>query len=153
MSNTDNTTDPRAAYTAGLRQLADLLDAHPEVPLPYDGTLAPITIQHLFPVNGGTVRDEFLATVRAFPGKREKDPNDTYFDVDVQLAGLHISVTTYREQVCKRVVTGTREVTREVPDPDALAAVPTKTVTETVEDVRWECRPLLAVDTTEAVSA
>jgi hypothetical protein len=41
-------------------------------------------------------------------------------------------------------VVGTREVTEEVPDPEALAAVPKVTVTRTVEDVRWECRPLLA---------
>jgi hypothetical protein len=31
----------RAAYTAGLRKLADLLDANPDLPLPYHGT-API---------------------------------------------------------------------------------------------------------------
>jgi hypothetical protein len=132
----------RTAYTAGLRALADLLDQHPEVPLPYDGTSTPITIMHLG-TNPAT-RDAFAATVRAFPGHRSKDADGTYFDVTVDVHGLKVKVTTYRDAVCERVVTGTREVTREVPDPDALAAVPTTTVTETVEDVRWECAPLTA---------
>jgi hypothetical protein len=48
-----------------------------------------------------------------------------------------------RNEVCEKVVTGTREVTKEVPDPEALAAVPKVTVTETVEDVEWRCHPIL----------
>jgi hypothetical protein len=138
------TTDTRSSYTAGLRALADLLDDNPQVPLPYDGTRSPITIHHLFAQNGGSVREEFLDTVRAFPGRKVKDPGDHYYDVEVQLHGLSIQITTFRDEVCERVVKGSREVTREVPDPDALAAVPTTTVTETVEDVEWVCQPLLA---------
>lgn len=154
MTTTSTETDQRAAFTAGLRKFADLLDANPDVPLPYDGSEAsPISIHHLWPRNGGSVRDEFLATVRAFPGTREKDPRQNYFDVEVQLAGLHVSITTYRDQVCERVVTGVREVTREVPDPESLAAVPTTTVTETVEDVEWVCAPLLADEPAEWVTA
>jgi hypothetical protein len=41
-------------------------------------------------------------------------------------------------------VTGTREVTEQVPDPEALAAVPTTTVTRTEDVTEWVCRPLLA---------
>jgi hypothetical protein len=54
--------------------------------------------------------------------------------------------------VCERVVTGTRLETKEVPDPEALKAVPLVTVTETVEDVEWRCMPLLA-DLTSAGAA
>jgi hypothetical protein len=39
-------------------------------------------------------------------------------------------------------VTGTYEVTEEVPDPDA--DVPMVTVTRTVENVEWDCHPVLA---------
>jgi hypothetical protein len=138
-------TDQRGGYTAGLRALADLLDAHPEVPLPYDGTLGRISIHHLYPIDPKrTVREEFQATLRALPGRKDKDPDSTYFNVEVELHGLSLVVTAFREEVCERVVKGTREVSREVPDPDALAAVPTTTVTETVEDVEWVCRPILA---------
>jgi hypothetical protein len=138
MTTTDSTTDPRAAYTAGLRQLADILDAHPEVPLPYEGRVSPIS----FAFHGYEVEDhagELAAAARIL--------------ITGSLQGLRIECWAMREQVCERVVTGIREVTREVPDPEALAAVPTKVVTETVEDVRWECRPLLASDTAEAVPA
>ncbi len=45
-----------------------------------------------------------------------------------------------RAKVCERVVTGTREVTEEVPDPDA----PKVTVTRVVEDVEWRCSSILA---------
>lgn len=133
----------RTEYTRGLRALADLLDAHPEVPLPFHGTSSPIRIYHL---SGADQRAEFLATVRAFPGRKSKEARDGYgyFDVEAALHGLTIQITANRSTICERVVTGTREVTREIPDPDALAAVPTTTVTETVEDVRWDCRPLLA---------
>jgi hypothetical protein len=140
-------TIDRSAYTSGLRLLADILDDHPEVPLPYDGRVAPITIHHLYASEAGrTIREEFQATIRAFPGTKTKNASDggSYFDVDLDLHGLKVQISTLRDEVCERVVTGTREVTREVPDPQALAAVPTVTVKETVEDVRWECRPLLA---------
>ncbi len=136
------TTDDRAAYSAGLRQLADLLDAHPEIPLPYDGRPnggTPITIHHL---DGN--RGAFAATVRALPGRKEKAVHGDYYDVNVSLHGLRLTVAAFRDTVCERIVTGTREVTREVRDPDALAAVPTTTVTETVEDVEWVCSPLTA---------
>lgn len=140
MTNTD-----RTGYTAGLRALADLLDEHPEVPLPYDGTQGRIAIHHLYPRDPErTIREEFQATLRAFPGRKDKDPRDQYFDVELELHGLKLSISTFREEVCQRVVTGTREVTREVPDQAALAAVPTRTVTEVVEDVEWICQPLLA---------
>ncbi|HET6291734.1 MAG TPA: hypothetical protein VFG33_00115, partial [Kribbella sp.] len=55
---------------------------------------------------------------------------------------IEVHVGAYRDQVCERVVTGTREVTKTVPDPSVV--VPDVEVTETVEDVEWICGPLLA---------
>ena len=137
---TTTTTDDRAGYTAGLRQLADLLDAHPEIiPLPTQGNFSPISICVWD-------REGFLAAVRALPGMRSKAATtEDYYRVDALLSGgLKVQVVTTRDTVCERVVTGTREVTREVPDPAALATVPMQTVTETVEDVEWVCLPLTA---------
>lgn len=144
-----STDQDRAGYTAGLRALADILDQHPEIPLPYEGRLGTIS----WPVyDGGAERLAAIARV-VIPGRREKDTSlDGYFKVIGKLHGLSLEVWSTRQLVCERIVTGTREVTREVPDPEALAAVPTVTVTETVEDVTWECAPLLAGEA-EAVPA
>jgi hypothetical protein len=73
-----------------------------------------------------------------------KDPGKQYFGIKIPFGRLNLSVFGYRDQVCERVVTGVETVTREVPDPEALAAVPTVEVTETVEQVEWRCGPLLA---------
>ena len=39
--------DDRAAYVAGLRQLASLLERHEEIPLPTSGSVSPIYIPFL----------------------------------------------------------------------------------------------------------
>lgn len=48
-----------------------------------------------------------------------------------------------RQSVCERVVT-TVEKEVEVPDPDALAKVPTIKQTVTEEVVTWDCQPILS---------
>jgi hypothetical protein len=132
-------TYDRTGYTAGLRALADALDSNPDLPLPYDGTLSRLTVF-------AHTKGEAAAYARVLPGRVDKKVYDgTYgFSLLGSLHGLDVVVYAPREEVCERVVVGTRTVTREVQDAEALAAVPTTTITETVEDVRWECRPLLA---------
>ena len=140
--------DRRAAYTAGLRILADVLDQHDEVPLPYDGSDDEVTIHFLF---GDDPRAQMAAAARAIPCNwRKNDPGDgsydaMYLDLQGQLAGLKLKLVAYRTAVCERVVTGTREVTVTVPDPEALAAVPEVTVTKFVDDVEWRCGSVLAL--------
>lgn len=132
-------TSTRAGYIAGLHALADVLEANPEVPLPYSGSepeYARLSIHHL----GAGQREAFLATVRAFPGTKAKEVRDAYYDVEVSLHGLHLTITADRATVCERVVTGTRDVTRTVEVP---VTTRTEKVTETVEDVEWVCTPLL----------
>lgn len=131
--------DPeRAAYTAGLRQLADALDAHPEIPLPYDGHDGPITIQFLF---GADPRAEMAAAVRALPCAWRKDArDDQYFDLNGNLAGLKLHLVAFRDEVCTRRVTGTEE--REVEEIVTPAVI--RKVTKPVEVVEWTCEPILA---------
>ena len=75
-------------------------------------------------------------------------------DLVGKLHGLNVMMIAQRDEVCTRVVTGAREVTEEIPDPEALAAVPKVTVTRTEELVRWDCKPILAAgDEQSAVSA
>lgn len=141
------TTTTRIDYTAGLRALADLLDAHPEIRLPFEGTEMPISwgVHGTYVPEGKDVPEEVADLARLLvPGTRTKDVDDSYYRLRGNLHGLRTEVWALRDSVCERVVTGTREVTTEVPDPDALAAVPTVTVTETVETVEWVCAPLLA---------
>lgn len=139
MTTTDTTTTKRADYIAGLRQLADALDADPDLPLPWDGTA--VSRLSVFTAT----RAECAAWARVL-GHAEKEISDDYygFKLTGQVSGVQVLVYAPRAEVCTRRVVGTREVTKEIPDPDALAAVPTVTVTETVEDIAWDCHPLLS---------
>lgn len=55
--------------------------------------------------------------------------------------GVRVFIRMGRDSVCKRVVTGTHQVERIFP---AVEAAPRRVVVETVEDVEWDCSPLLA---------
>lgn len=138
----------RASYIDGLRALADVLEDHPEVPLPHDGHGdSGIAIMFL---SGTDPRSALAAAARAIPCNWRKDASDAagdypaYFDMYGSLHGLKLHLTAYRDAVCERIVTGTREVTEMVKDPAALAAVPEVEVTRTVEDIEWVCGSVLA---------
>ena len=133
------TTD-RTEYIRGLRALADALDNDDTLPLPFPGTTS-------CDLSIFTKTKAEVAAFARLMGKADKHVTDseTYgFKLTGSIHGLCLMIHAPREAVCERVVTGTHEVTREVPDADALAAVPTSTVTETVETVEWICSPLLA---------
>jgi hypothetical protein len=139
--------EPSAAaeqLAADLRELADMIEANPAIA--NVSGLRWAFDRMLVSVN---TKDEVVALTRA--GMRtagvkvEKHQGEKYAGVDIKFGGrLSLHVYTDREEVCERVVIGTREVTEEVPDPEALAAVPKVIVTKTVEDVKWVCSPLLA---------
>lgn len=132
-------TADRAEYTAGLRALADLLEANPHLRLPYYGSTVPLPV---IVVSGDDQPRECADWARALPGLVTKDASDDYFSLLGSLRGLRMSVTAYRDRVCTRTVTGTEDVTRRVPDP--AVQVPMVEITETVETVVWECEPILA---------
>jgi hypothetical protein len=136
------TTD-RSQYIAGLRELADLLEQHDELRLPYHGSSGNTPVAfHFF--GGDDPKSEFVAAARLVPGKLDKSAWAQYFDLETTLGGpdgLRLVLSARRNDVCERVVTGVETVTRHVPDPDA--EVPLVEVTEQVEQVEWVCRPLL----------
>lgn len=139
---TDNEANARREYNDGLRQLADFLDAHPEVPLPYMGSYQTGTFQPTMSIILiGDDQKEILADIARAMGTAAKRVDDDRFR---QFGGIALSVSASREQVCERVVVGTHEEIVEEPDAEALAAVPTRKVTKVVEDVEWKCTPLLA---------
>lgn len=133
-------TEPRAAYIAGLRQLADWLEANPDIELPSNGgSWNPINFSEW----GPKARDKAAAFARAMPGVVRKGGSDGYFTLRAQLAGLHVQFIAHREAVCERVVVGEREVTETIPDPQYDGEIPMIEVTKTVEDIEWHCPPIL----------
>lgn len=136
---------------ASIHQLADWLEAHPEVPLPYElggasGTGNLLIFTHDLDDPKAVIAD----VARALPGKVTKDTYGEGSGAQLKLVGsvghINIEAIANRDLVCERVVTGIREVTEDVPDPEKLAEVPTISVTTTVEDIEWRCAPVLAQD-------
>jgi hypothetical protein len=76
---------------------------------------------------------------RLMDGPAIKDYSDEFFRMRGSIGGLQIRPWAMRDQVCRKVVKGTKEVTHEVPTAF-------KTMTEYVEDCTWECSPLLAAE-------
>jgi hypothetical protein len=97
-------------------------------------------------------RRELLARSRAIGGRFDKSVDNTlgYFHLDRTIApGLRLRLYTTRSAVCEQVVTTeTIEITE--PDPDQVAALPTRTRTETIERVEWRCPDQLLASPLEA---
>lgn len=140
-------TDPeaRAAYAAGLRHLADVIESDPDCPY----VQGPVS---LF-IHSTDDQAEVAARLRrAFGGgKWEKKEHGSYLTLNGMCAGLPVNLWLDRDAVCERVVTGTREVVEEVPLGEDTR--PVETVTRTEDVVEWVCSPLLAAaDAAEATS-
>lgn len=135
----------RTDYITGLRALADLFEAHDDLPLPSQGQYEVIPFSIVF---GGddAARERMARAVREIGGNWQKHITEApeydlaHLRLRQQVHGLHLELVADRNAVCTRVVTGTRQVTEEVPDPDA----PMVTVTKQVDDIEWVCEPLLA---------
>ena len=142
--------DERAAYIAGLRLLADVLESRPDLPLPTDGSRAGLPLTWSFGFAWEDPKAAMATAARLLPCSfakdyvGEDDPLTAKLNLNGRIEGLHLRLTAYRDMVCTKVITGTREVTEDVPDPEALASVPVVSVTTTVEDFEWRCSPLLA---------
>lgn len=81
--------------------------------------------------------------VRLIGGRWDKDFRGEEGSFTRTLGSLSLLVQVARAEVCTRKVVATREVVRTIPASPATPAVSEYTVTETVEDVEWECQPLL----------
>lgn len=134
----------RAAYTDGLRKLADLLDADHDLKLPYNGTTGEMLI---IPLGAENQRAQLVAWARALArhGKLDRRPVEhadgtSSFYLTGKVGGVKIQVITDRDSVCRRVVTGTED--REV--EEIVQPAVTRKVTRPVEIVEWVCHPVLA---------
>ncbi|HLK74032.1 MAG TPA: hypothetical protein VKU77_10345 [Streptosporangiaceae bacterium] len=134
----------RAAYVAGLRILADVLEAHPEIRRPLDTAL-------MIPF-GETPEGvaAMAAARRAFSGTWHKEfsgggENTDWLNLRTELGGeggLQVELYAPRDAVCRRVVKGTEE--REV--EEVVRPAETRTVLREVEIVEWECGSVLGDD-------
>jgi hypothetical protein len=109
--------DPeRAAFSAGLRQIADLLDAHPNIPLPHltapkaTGWQPTLTC-YLW---GDDIRATLAAATRAMAAggrvAKHVDDDGTGLRAWRMFGGIALEVRVERSQVCERVVLGTETV-------------------------------------------
>lgn len=155
-SQLDRIAAKRAAYTAGLRALADILDAHPELPLPFEGTGPGCNAFSFHFLSTADPRAEMAAARRALGVAVEKNSSEadaTYYRLSGKLHGLHFELSAFRKDVCERVVVATREIEVEEPDPAAVAALPKVKRTEVIEDVKWKCHPILDVEQAEPAAS
>lgn len=145
MTENNATADPRAEYVAGLRMLADLLEQNPHLKLPFYGDVFPMRVL-VCNDDPQDQRDQLAAWVKALPGRKDKAVGGTMGDflmLRAKLRGLDFEVQAQRDDVCERVVVGTKTETKVVKDPALLASVPEVEVTEEIEIVEWRCGSIL----------
>lgn len=128
------TENPNRDLIDGLRALADHLEATPGLRVNPMATVSVLL----------SYKDEEVSeTVRLMGGERSKRPmaDEGFMLIARDFGGnVVLKLIADREQVCTKRVVGTETV--EVPDPTALALVPT--ITQEREIVEWDCDPVLA---------
>ncbi|MGW4422768.1 hypothetical protein [Streptosporangium sp. NPDC004631] len=97
----------RAEYIKGLRTLADLLEQHPHLGLPYEGGLErPVTVFVSHLVVGGVVRQAVVyAAAMDRPVARLKpfsDQPDHWLEITGSLGGLHVELIFRTAAACER---------------------------------------------------
>lgn len=140
-----------AEQAAGLRALADMIEANPELADNFSNALNHSGMKVHLRAGDRAVEMASIARIALRHGaKVRKDIDDKWHNLILTFGTVKAEVLAYRSDVCERVVVGTETVTKTVPDPEALAAVPTVEVTEEVETVEWVCTPLLAAGAGES---
>jgi hypothetical protein len=143
----DNRDSLAAQQAAGLRKLADFIEHNPGL-----ATHCTFDMINVFVDGPAEIRDAIRAGLGR-GAKVNKTAKGDFFAATLEWGPVVLHVNARREAVCEKVVVGTREVTEEVPDPEALAAVPTVTVTRTEPVTEWRCNPILAAGTEAAVAS
>lgn len=113
-------TDRRRAYVQGLRELASFIEASAALPCPYGTSF-----------NAFVNNKADLADIARSGTRWDKGVSGNYFFLRKEFAGGHTyEINVNREQVCRKVVTGT-EIVPAQPE-------------QVVETVEWICdEPLL----------
>jgi hypothetical protein len=130
--------DVRFATAHGLRQLADLLEDHPEARLP--STYATTVWDSTYAQDHDEAMEHLRGKARLFGGRWEKKPEGETFTLVRKLGGLiEYHLRAPREAVCEKRVVGTRQVQRPV---QSFEVPEMETVYE--DEVEWDCPTVLA---------
>lgn len=136
---------------AGLRALADMIEQNSEI-----APLADYLLRNACVFSAKAPEHHALLARLAmrYGAKVNKSISNELYNLDLSFAdgAVVATVLAHRADVCERVVTGVEVVTKTVKDPAAVAALPDLEVTEEVETVRWECKPLLAAEASGAMA-
>jgi hypothetical protein len=97
LSTTKTTADEkaRAAYIQGLRELADFLEAHPDLPMPFWGVTVNVYAQ---------TKEEFVDWVGRVGGPLEKRTLETVMSLGRRFGVHKYEVNIMREQILGREV-------------------------------------------------
>ena len=125
--------EDRNSYIATLRRIADLVEANPELPVPYWGVAV---------IRCDTLKGMRYAA-KTFGGTWKKQASDTTFDLTQDVGyGVRLLLYADRSAVCKRIVTGTRIIPSTV-----LPAREETILPEREEDiVEWVCPEVLSTE-------
>lgn len=113
---TDEELQKRAAYTEGLRRLADVLDANPDLPLvslegSTSGDQFSVHVRGHGHGSRGAAAEAFGSVLRALNGTDwQRDEGSGNFTVRGRIAGLWVGVFTGRDHLVERTVIDRREV-------------------------------------------
>lgn len=116
-------------FVSSLRELADYYESNPGTPLP------PYPVLNIF-----ASRDPAIAKCqfRQF-GNFDKEYMDTWFAASKKFGVIRLDLCAPRDQVCQKVVTGTRTIPERI-----IPASPETLVPEHVEEIyEWQCDPVL----------
>jgi hypothetical protein len=136
---TTTTDTPTDTLIRNLAALSCILQGKDLPELPYISVFAGKVDAHWYlDIHGADLakQKEYAETLLAvIGGEWTVDADDRVTGWTQTHPGVFLEVRVARQAVCERVVTGAREVTIEVPDPNA----PKIAKIVTVEDVEWRC--------------
>ena len=113
-------------YANGLRELADWIEAHPELAAPYSD----ITIYSL------DTKEEAAAVLRALKPCKKRI-TDTLFCIERKVGPINYQFAFNRKSICKARIIGQKTIPEHT-EPERL--IPARVVVEHVEDIiEWDC--------------
>lgn len=135
----------------GLLRLAELIEANPELEACYLEPAKQWTQNAFY----AWKKEHWQAIARA--GLRHgayvgKHATDDYFELSLSWPGISFKALGSRDDVCRKVKIGEETIIEEVPDPEAVAALPKVKTTRVEEKFEWRCEPLLADELPSAVA-
>lgn len=136
---------------AGLRLLATMIEENPQLAENFRYELMSSGLNlHLYSDDRPAEMANIGRIARRYGATTTKDVGESLYQLKCDFGTIKVDVLSRREEVCERVVVGTETVTKTVKDPELLAEVPDVEVTEEVEIVEWQCKPLLAAEQVNA---